>query len=125
MSITQTAQIDTSSDGPTSQKSTGNAAHVLDQLNGGGSNYVEDKTVDSAASTREAIPAGAKAVWVRNNGATNFMRFVFGDSTITATLTIGFRLNVNEAKAVVIPVEATHWAYIADTADVTASVVWS
>lgn len=85
--------------------------------------YDADKSV-TTSSQREAIPSGASAVWVRNNDATNFMRFRFGDSTVTATGTTGFRINANEVVQVPVPPDATHWAYIADTATVTASVVW-
>lgn len=87
------------------------------------SSYDADKSV-TTSSQREAIPAGAQRLWLRNNGATNFMRFRFGDSTVTATGTTGFRVNVDQVIEVTVPSTATHWAYIADTATVTASVVW-
>jgi hypothetical protein len=89
-----------------------------------GSTYDGDKTVASASSTREAIPSGSSSIEVYNQGATNFMRFRFGDSTVDATTTTGFFVDTGERLAVPVPSAATHWAYIADTADVTASVVW-
>ena len=89
-----------------------------------GSIYDGDKTVASASSTREAIASGVKSVYVYNQGATNFMRFRFGDSAVDATVDTGFFLEVDTGISVPVPSGATHWAYIADTADVTASVVW-
>ena len=89
-----------------------------------GSDYDEDKTVAFAASTREAIPTGAESIEVYNQGPTNFMRFRFGGSTVDATLTTGFHVPVGERVSRPVPGTATHWAYIASTADVTASVVW-
>ena len=89
-----------------------------------GSIYDGDKTVASASSTPEAIATGVESVYVYNQGATNFMRFRFGDSAVTATVSTGFFLDPGDSISVPVPSGATHWAYIADTADVTASVVW-
>jgi len=88
-----------------------------------GSDYDGDKSV-TTASQREAVPTGAKSVEVYNQGPTNFMRFRFGDSTVDATVTTGFFVDAGERLSVPVPGSATHWAYIADTAGVTASVVW-
>lgn len=87
------------------------------------SDYAADKSV-TTASQREAIPTGAVSLEVYNQGATNFMRFRFGDSTVVATVTTGFFVDAGERLSVPVPSGATHWAYIADTAGVTASTVW-
>ncbi len=86
--------------------------------------YNGDKTVASASSTREALATGVESVYVYNQGATNFMRFTFGDSTVVATIATGFFLDPGDSLSVPVPSGSTHWAYIADTADVTAAVVW-
>lgn len=88
------------------------------------SNYTADTTADSAASTREAIPSLSSAVMIRNLGPTNFARVIFGDSTITATVTTGIHIEADERLLLTVPPSATHWAFIADTADVTLNVTW-
>ena len=89
-----------------------------------GSIYDGDKTVASASSTREAIASGVPSVWIKNKDATNFMRFRFAGSTVTADVASGFELGPGKSDSYPIAGSHTHWAYIADTADVTAAVVW-
>jgi len=100
-----------------------------------GSNYDADKTA-TTTSKREAIPSGAPAIWVSNESVTTLesARFVFGDSTIVATATSGFRVspgittaagdNGRKDISVPVPEAATHWAYIAESGTPTLNVVW-
>lgn len=97
--------------------------------------YVADKAT-STTSAREPIPTGATSVWVCNESVatTESVRFRFGDVTVVATATTGFRVSPgittaagdNGAKCLELPVSAgaTHWAYIAEAGTPTINVVW-
>ena len=87
-----------------------------------GSIYDGDKTV-TVSSQSEAIATGIVSVWIKNTGS-NLMRFKFGDSTITATLTSGFQLAAGESDSYPIATSHSNWAYIAATGGTTAAVVW-
>lgn len=115
------------------------AAHVSVQNNGvvsayESADYVEDKAT-STTTASEAIPTGAKSVWVSNESVTaaEAVRFRFGDVTVVATATTGFRLYPGNAAAgdigkrsmsASVPPDATHWAYIAEAGTPTINVVW-
>ena len=120
--------------------SNGNPAGLVIQADGAGigvvgSIYDGDKAT-STTSKREAIPTGATSVWVCNESVatTESVRFRFGDSTVVATATTGFRLSPgittaagdNGPKYLSVPVPggASDWAYISEAGTPTINVVW-
>lgn len=117
------------------QSHSSGAAHVTQKASAVLGAYDSDK-VTSTTSTREAIPTGAHKIWVCNESVTTLqsVRFVFGDSTITAVATGGYRVspgittaagdNGPKALEVEVPTDATHWAYIAESGTPTINVVW-
>jgi len=126
---------DSSSGNPSNIKSTNNAAHVSQKTSAVLGAYDADKAT-STASAREAIPSGAQKNWVCNESVTTLqsVRFVFGDSSIVAVATGGYRVSPGITTAagdlgpkcleVEVPTDATHWAYIAESGTPTINVVW-
>ncbi len=127
-----------SSNKPEDVKGTNGDMHIRDTRAGDGvigATYDADKAT-STSSAREAIPSGAGMVWVCNESVatTESVRFLFGDNTVTATATTGFRIspgittaagdNGPKYLAVPVPSTATHWAYIAEAGTPTINVVW-
>lgn len=123
--VESTTKTITQSDGNTKPaletlKGTGGAALVLsDPVMG---DILADKLVKTT-SRREALPSGGTLLEVYNTDASNFMRFEFGDDEAEATVSRGFYVGPGERVVRPIPPEATYWANIADTADLTASVI--
>jgi len=64
------------------------------------SDYDGDK-VTSTASTREAIPSGSNSLWISNESVTTAesVRFRFGDSTVVAIATAGYRVSPGQISA--------------------------
>jgi len=108
------------------------AGHVFAQNAGTVSAYeAADFVADKATSTtsaREAIPTGAISLSVTNEDGTNAARFRFGDVTVVATVTTGFRVLASASgvaeRSVPVPSGATHWAYVAEAGTPTINVVW-
>jgi len=131
--ITQSADATTGL--PVNNKSISGATLVTQKTTAGLSTYDADK-LTSTTSAREAIPSGAQAVWVCNESVvtTESVRFMFGDATVVALTTAGYRVspgittaagdNGPKEKRVEVPTDATHWAYIAEAGTPTINVVW-
>ena len=117
-------------------RATDGVAHVTQKTSAVLGAYDADKAT-STTSAREAIPSGAQKLWVCNESVTTLesVRFVFGDSSIVAVATGGYRVspgittaagdNGPKALEVDVPTDATHWAYISESGTPTINVVWT
>ena len=111
------------------------AGHVTQKTTAILGAYDADKAT-SITSMRETIPSSAQKLWVCNESVTTLqsVRFVFGDSSIVAVATGGYRVSPGITTAagdngpkdleVEVPTDATHWAYIAESGTPIINVVW-